>query len=202
MSPAAGTFITGLACSEVTGTIYTANDAGPACRVWNDTLLTTAVGDMETAYTNAAGRINPTATELGAGDISGLTIAPGLYKWGTDVAINSNVTLSGSASDVWIFQIAGNLNIASAGNISSGVKILLYGGALASNVFWQVGGLTGATFGTYSTFNGTVLSAKQVILQTGAVLNGRALAKTQVTLHQNTVASSDTIAPTATVTST
>ena len=108
----------------------------------NPTLLTTAVSDMETAYTDAAGRTLPTATELGAGNISGLTIASGLYKWGTDVAINTDVTLSGSATDVWIFQIAGNLNIASAGNLGSGIKVLLSGGAKASNIFWQVGGVT------------------------------------------------------------
>jgi hypothetical protein len=177
--------------------IYSVDAAGPSCKVTNATLLTTAVSDMETAYTNAAGIPIPTTTELGAGDISGLTIASGLYKWGTDVAINTDVTLSGSATDVWIFQIAGNLNIASAGNLTSGIKVLLSGGAKASNIFWQVGGVTGATLGTYSTFNGTILSAKQVILQTGAVLNGRALAQTQVTLDANiiTIITTDNSAP-------
>jgi hypothetical protein len=142
---------------------------------------------MGTAYTDAAGMTNPTATELGSGDISGLTIAPGLYKWSTDVNINTNVTLSGGANDVWIFQIAGDLNVASAGSVPAGVHVILSGGAQAGNIFWQVGGVTGATLGTYSTFNGTILSAKQIILQTGAVLNGRALAQTDVTLDTNTV---------------
>jgi hypothetical protein len=136
---------------------------------------------MVTAYNNAAGMTNPTATELGAGDIGGMTLAPGLYKWSTDVIIPTDVTLSGGANDVWIFQIAGNLTMSSA------THVILSGGAQASNVFWQVGGVTGATLGTYSTFNGNILSAKQVIIDTGAALNGRALAQTEVTLDANPV---------------
>ncbi len=54
-------------------------------------------------------------------------------------------------------------------------------------MIWQVGGVTGATLGTYYTFNGNILSAKAIILETGAVLNGRALAQTQVTLNANPV---------------
>jgi hypothetical protein len=142
---------------------------------------------MEAAYTDAAGRTNPTATELDDGIIGGRTFAPGLYKWSTDVSISTNITLSGGVNDVWIFQIAGNLSIASGGSVPAGIKIILTGGAQASNVFWQVGGGAGATLGTYSTFNGTILSATAIIIQTGAVLNGRAWAQTQVTLDQNTV---------------
>ncbi len=166
----------------VTGKVYAADYAVPT-----PATMTTAVSNMEAAYTDAAGRTNPTATELGAGDIGGMTLAPGLYKWSTNVIIPTNVTLSGGANDVWIFQIAGDLNIASGGSVSSGTKVILAGGAQASNVFWQVGGGAGATLGTYSTFNGNILSAKQIIAQTGAVLNGRALAQTQVTLDANTV---------------
>ena len=153
---------------------------------------------METAYTDAAWRTNPTATELGAGDISWLTITPGTYKWSTNVAINTDVTLSWSANDVWIFQIAGNLDIASGWNIPSGIKVILTGWANPSNIFWQVGGGNWATLGTYSTFNWTILSATQVILQTGAVLNGRALAQTQVTMNQNTVTIPSITPPTLT----
>ncbi len=187
--PISGTAIL-LTCPEVTGTIYSRNAAGPLpCRVTNASLLLTAVNNMVTAYNAAAGMTGPTATELGAGNIGGMTLAPGLYKWSTGVTIPTNLTLSGGANDVWIFQIAGNLNIASGGSVPAGIKVILTGGAKASNVFWQVGGPVGATLGTYSTFNGTILSAKQVILQTGAVLNGRALAQTQVTLDANTVTS-------------
>lgn len=189
-------------CSEISGTIYGVDSAyvGSGTQTCfagnpplsNKTLIDNAVADMGTAYTDAAGRTLPTATELGAGNIGGMTLAPGLYKWSTDVTIPTNVTLSGNSNDVWIFQIAGNLNIASAGSVPAGIKVILSGGAQAANVFWQVGGVTGATLGTYSTFNGTILTAKQVIVQTGAVLNGRALAQTQVVLDANNISLSTT----------
>lgn len=180
-SPITGAAI-GVTCAQVTGIIYTVDAAGPLpCRIQNSTILSAAVSDMQTAYTDAAGRTTPTATELGAGNIGGLTIAPGLYKWSSNVLIPTNVTLSGSANDVWIFQIAGDLNL------SSSVQVVLAGGAQAANVFWQVGGPTGATLGTNSTFKGNILASKQIILKTGASLNGRALAQTQVTLEGNNI---------------
>ncbi|MFA5870853.1 MAG: ice-binding family protein [Candidatus Paceibacterota bacterium] len=194
-------------CSELTGTnkIYDVDgaygggfDSNTSCLMAgpgaNKTLVDNAVLDMGTAYGDAAGRTGPNGTNLGAGvsdkDIGGLTFAPGLYKWDNSVLINSDVSLSGGASDVWIFQIAGDLTVDSKGTIPLGIKVLLSGGAKAENIFWQVGGGTGATLGTYSTFNGTILSAKQVILLTGAVLNGRALADSQVVLQKNTINSS------------
>jgi len=184
-SPITGAAIT-LACSEmVTGTIYTVDATGPACRVVDPTRLTTAISDMETAYTDAAGRTIPDFTNLYAGILDGQTLVPGLYKYTTGVTIGStpgaNVTLSGGANDVWIFQISGDLTLA------NGSSVKLIGGALAKNVFWQVGGPTGAILGTTSTFEGNILSAKQVTIASGAVLNGRALAQTQVTLNGNTI---------------
>ena len=195
-SPISATAMDNVFCSEITGTIYGVDAAyvgsgSQTCfagnpPLANKTLVDNAIGDMGTAYTDAAGR-TPDATELYAGDLSSQTFTPGVYKWSTDVSINTDVTLSGSSTDVWIFEIAGNLNVASAGDVASGVKVILSGGAKASNIFWQVGGATGATLGTYSTFNGNILSAKQIIIQTGAVLDGRALAQTQVTLDANTI---------------
>ena len=157
----------------VTGRVYAANYAAPTPSV-----LTTAVKDMQTAYTNAAGRAAD-ATGLGAGNIGGLTLAPGVYKWGTGVTIPTNVALSGGENDVWIFQIAGTLSISSAN------QVILEGGAQAKNVFWQVAGAT--TLGTNSTFNGNILDKKNIALRTGAVLNGRALAQTAITLEANRV---------------
>jgi hypothetical protein len=196
-SPITAAAMNTIFCSEITGKIYGVNAAyvGNGNRTCykgnpplaNKTYVDNAVLDMATAYANAVGRTNPTATELYTGNLGGRTITPGLYKWSTDVTIPTNVTLSGGVNDVWIFQIDGNLSIASGGSVPAGIKVLLVGGAKASNIFWQVGGGTGATLGTYSTFNGNILSAKQVIVQTGAVLNGRALAQTQVTLDASTV---------------
>jgi hypothetical protein len=136
---------------------------------------------MQAAYTDAAGRTTPAPTvDLGAGNITSLTLAPGLYKWGTGVTINApGVTLTGSANDVWIFQIGVDLTV------GNGAIVTLSGGAQASNVFWQVAGQ--ATLGTTVDFKGTILSKTLVSLGTGAVLNGRALAQTAVTLNQNAV---------------
>jgi hypothetical protein len=178
-SPITGAAITGLDCAEVTGTIYTVNAAGPACRVENPVLLTAAVSDMETAYTDAAGRTLPDFTELGAGNIDGMTLAPGLYKWGTVVTIPTGVTLSGGANDVWIFQIAGGLTV------GNGAIVTLSGGAQAKNIFWQVAGQT--TLGTTANFKGIILCKTAIVLNTGATLHGRALAQTAVTLQMNAV---------------
>jgi len=167
-------------CAEVTGTIYSVDAAGPLpCRVINAARLTTAVKDMQTAYTDAAGRSNPNFLNLGAGNIGGKTLKPGLYKWTTAVIIPTDVTISGGPTAVWIFQVAGTLTMSSA------VKITLTGGAQAKNIFWQVAG--GATFGTTSHFEGIILGKTGINLKTGASINGRMLAQTAVTLQKNTV---------------
>ena len=172
-----------LPCDEVVGTIYTVDAAGPACKVKDPAFLTTAVSDMQTAYTDAAGRKNPNATELGAGNINGLTITPGLYKWGTGVLIPHVVTLSGGKNDVWIFQIAQNLTVGNGG------QVILKGGAQAKNLFWQVAGQT--TLGTTASFKGIVLCKTLIAMETGAVMSGRALAQTAVTLQMNAVTKPD-----------
>jgi hypothetical protein len=163
----------------VTGKIYGADMVGTGAAAGvTPARLTTAIGDMYTAYTFAAGETNPTATELYAGNLGGVTLTPGLYKWSTGVTIPTSLTLNaeGNPNAVWVFQIAGALTVA------SGADILLTGGAQPQNIFWQVGGSPGATLGSTSGFNGIILSAYQVILNNGAGLNGRALAQTQVTL--------------------
>lgn len=168
---ASGTFSTS---AQVTGSVFAADYTAPT-----PLTLTTAVNDMVTAYNDAAGRTNPDYTELAAGNIGGLTLPPGLYKWSNTVLIPTDVTLSGSATDVWIFQIAGGLTQASATNV------ILTGGALAKNVFWQVSGVVAV--GTTAVLEGEVLSKTQITLQTGAVAHGSLLAQTQVTLSHNIV---------------
>jgi hypothetical protein len=178
-SPITGAAIL-LTCTEVTGRIYSVDAAGPLpCRLTNASKLTTAVSSMQTAYTDAAGRKNPDFVNLGAGKIGGLTLTPGLYKWTTDLLIPTDVTINGSSKDVWIFQVAGTLDMSSA------MKITLTGGALAQNIFWQVAGAV--TLGTTSHFEGIILGQTGINLLTGASINGMLLAQTAVTLQTNTV---------------
>ena len=184
VSPYAATAITGFGLimdvsntfstsSLVNGSVYAADYAPPT-----PINMGVAIGDMQTAYTTANG-LAPDVTELGAGNIGGMTLAPGVYKWGTGLLISTDVTLSGNSNDVWIFQIAQTLDI------SSDTKVILSGGAQAKNIFWIVAGQT--TLGTTSVFNGNILDQTAIVLQTGATLNGRALAQTAVTLDANTV---------------
>ena len=192
VSPAAATFITGFGLimdasgtfatsSLITGKVYAADYAPPT-----PSNMTTAISDMQTAYTDAAGRVLPDSTELGAGDITGKTITRGLYKWGTGVLISAGgVTLSGSSTDVWIFQIAQDLTVA------NGAMVTLSGGALASNIFWQVAGQV--TLGTTADMKGIILCQTQIAMSTGATLNGRALAQTAVTLDANTITHSPSV---------
>ena len=185
LSPAAASFITGFALNlpaggasatsaQVTGSIFASDYAAPT-----PANLTTAISDMQTAYTNAAGRTTPDHTELAAGNIGGLTLPAGLYKWSNTVIIPTSVTLSGSATDVWIFQIAGGVTQSSA------TRVILTGGALAQNVFWQVAGVV--SIGTTADMEGEVMSQTSITLNTGATANGRLLAQTAVTLAGNTV---------------
>lgn len=183
LSPSATSFYTGFSLTnatgyatsaQVTGDMYAADMAAPT-----PTNLTAAIGDMGTAYTAAAGRKLPDFTELGAGQLGGLTLPPGLYKWGTDVLISNDVTLDGSPTDVWVFQIAKGVTVA------TGKKVILAGGALAKNIFWQSYGVV--SLGSSSHLEGVVLAQTAITLGTGASVNGRLLAQTDVTLIQNTI---------------
>ena len=169
-----------LTCGEVSGRTFTVDAAGPLpCAINDATFLTAAVGDMGFAYDDAAGRLYPDVTELGAGEIGGLTLQPGLYKWGTGVLITTDVTLAGGPNDVWILQVAGTLNQGNA------TRVTLAGGARAKNIFWQVAGAV--TIGTTAHFEGVVLAKTMIAVNTGASVTGRLLAQTAVTLQMNAV---------------
>jgi len=183
LSPAATSYITGMALTDftgyatsaqVTGKVYAADMATPTSEN-----LTTAVNDMITAYNDAAGRPSPDFLELGTGNIGGKTLTAGLYKWTNTVTIPADLTLTGGATDIWIFQIAGDLTQSAA------TSITLTGGALAKNIFWQVAGE--ATFGTTSHFKGNILSMTGITFRTGASFSGRALAQTAVVLDANVI---------------
>ncbi len=186
ISPAAASFMTGFALILdssnqfatsflVDGQVLAATYAPPT-----PTLMTTAISDMETAYTNAAGRTLPDSTEFNGGDLTNQSRPAGLHKWGGDVLINSpGFTLTGSSTDVWIFQIAGKLTV------NSGAIVTLAGGALAKNVFWQVADTV--FLGTTVQMKGIILAQTNIEMLNGAVLDGRALAQTAVTLDNNDI---------------
>lgn len=186
ISPAAASYIEGFGLvytpgnpsstsALVTGNVYAADYAAPT-----PTTLTTAVTDMHTAYTAAMGA-TPFVTEIGSGNLGGMTLAPGTYKFSTGVLIPTDLTLDaqGNVDAVWIFQIDQTLDLA------TDRKIILSNGAQAKNVFWAVAGTT--TLGANSVFNGIILDKTNIAFTTGATLNGRALAQTAVTLQSNPV---------------
>jgi len=136
-----------------------------------------AQASLKIAYNDAAGRTATNITHL-AGDLSGLTLTPGLYKSTSSLSLSGTLTLHGSG--VYIFQVA------SALTVTSGGTIVLSGGATSADVFWQVG--SSATFGTTANFKGTVMALASISLATGAKLDGRALALTAaVTLDTDDV---------------
>jgi hypothetical protein len=108
-----------------------------------------------------------------------MTLDAGVYKWSSGLLIPTDVTLTGNATDVWVFQIAETLTVSSA------AKVNLAGGALAKNVFWQVAGAV--EVGTTAHIEGVVLGQTGIALRTGATINGRLMAQTAVTLDGNTV---------------
>ena len=183
LSPAAASYITGFAMTkagtkwtsaQVTGSLFAADNVPPT-----PANLTTAVANMQTAYTDAAGRPTPTFLNLGAGAIGGLTLVPGLYKWTSTVTVPTDVTLAGGANDTWIFQVTGDLKMSAAKHMT------LSGGARAKNIVWQVAGLV--DLGTTSHAEGIILSKTAITLGTGASINGRLLAQTAVSLSGSTV---------------
>jgi hypothetical protein len=176
ISPSARSTIAGLTPVEVTGSILAADDGGATA-----VLLTTAKGDLTTAYNDAAGRSLAPVLVPNA-DLGGRTLAPGLYKSTGTLSVTGDLTLDGQgdANAVFIFQVASTLTAA------PGSKVILIGRATAANIFWQVG--TSAALGTTTQFKGTIMADQSVSLATGATLDGRALARIgAVTLDANTI---------------
>ncbi|MBP6673092.1 MAG: DUF3494 domain-containing protein [Bacteroidetes bacterium] len=179
LSPAARSFIIGFGLTEVTGTIYAADDIAPA---GIPALLTEAKGDLTTAYNDAAGR-SAFDIVLLAGNLGGLTLTPGLYTSTGSLEVSSGdltFDAKGNANAVFIIQIASTFSM------TSGRQMILSGGAKASNIFWQVG--TSATLGTTSVFKGTLMADQSISLNTGASVEGRLMARIgQITLKGSTV---------------
>lgn len=200
LSPAAESYLTGWSQTNdststyatsaqvvAPGKLYAADMVGGT----TSSDLSTAVLNMQAAYTAAAG-MAPAGGGLltacpGVGVMSDATDAgfpttglpAGVYTCAVNVNIPGTLTLHGSATDVWVFQVTGKLDEASA------QQVLLTGGALPKNVFWQVSGAV--TIGTTALMQGVVLAQTNIAVQTGAIVNGRLLAQTAVTLDSATV---------------
>ncbi|KDR71849.1 hypothetical protein GALMADRAFT_1344783 [Galerina marginata CBS 339.88] len=166
-----GTFSTS---PQVVGKLFAASYTSPT-----PSQLTIAVADLNTAFTDANGRLSPGFSNLSNGNIGGLILAPGLYKWTSSVNAASSFTISGSPVDTWIFQISGTFGLA------AGVRVTLLGGALASNIVWAVS--SSVTLGAGSHLEGVVLGKTAITVQTGTSVNGRLLGQTNVALQVATV---------------
>jgi hypothetical protein len=186
ISPAAASFITAFSMTrvgtywtsaQVTGKLFAADNDAPT-----PSNMTTAISNMETAYTDAAGRPAPPIgpfLDVGAGNIGGKTLVPGLYRWNSTVTIPDNLTLAGGPNDVWIFQITGDVMMAADKSIG------FTGGGKAKNVFWQVAGLVDLGLGAHA--EGIFLCSTKIVVGTGASVTGRLLAQTGVNLKKNAI---------------
>ncbi len=185
VNPAASSTITGFglflnidgASSQtplVTGSVYAPDYATPT-----PAKMVTAHNDMLAAYTAANNLVTPTpVNDLGSGNISGMTLAPGLYKWTTGLLItNAGVTLEGGPNDTWVFQVAQNLTV------NNSAIVTLLGGAQAKNIVWVVTGQ--ANLGSDTNFKGILMTYELISLNTGASVTGRLFAQTAVTLAAN-----------------
>ncbi len=143
--------------------------------------LGTAVLSMEAVYNDVAGRTHGVGSfvDVGGGTVAGQTLVPGVYTWGSDVTITTDLTLVGGANDVWIFQVDGTLNM------DADKQVKLSGGAQAKNIFWQVSGAV--TIGAATHFEGIILGKTSITFGNSSSINGRLLAQSAVTLDATTV---------------
>ncbi|MCK9420006.1 MAG: Ig-like domain-containing protein [Nitrospirae bacterium] len=191
VSPAARGFLTGwsqTAASDALDKYSTSDQVVAPFRLYaadyaepTPTDLGVAVLSMQAAYTDAAGRTATSAatTNVGGGTLTDLTLVTGVYEWGSNVTIPTNLTLSGSATDVWIFKVAGTLDMAAA------KSVILSGDAQAKNIFWQVSGAV--TIGANTHFEGIILGMTKITFGNLASIDGRLLAQTAVNLDATTV---------------
>ena len=171
---------------QVTGFLYGADYLAPT-----PSELTTAVSNMETAYTDAAGRPNSDAARINlkGGSLSGDTLKPGVYTFGVEVNIIGDIYFRGGSDDVFIIQITNPLNVAPHVKVilecDTALSEVLDNCAKAENIFWQVA--EAVTVGTGAHMEGNILGFTGVSFNTGSSLNGGIYAQTAVTLQKATI---------------
>ncbi|TDE53426.1 Ig-like domain-containing protein [Flavobacterium sp. GT3P67] len=169
ISPGVRSSITGFPPAIiVNGAIYASDDIAP---VGIAAMLTQAKLDLTNAYLFVEGA-SYSAPITVSGDQGGKTLVAGIYKSTSTLLVqNGDLTLSGSATDVWIFQVASAFTTVGG----AGGNIKLTGGALAKNVFWQTG--SSATIGDYTSFVGNILALQSITMGSHSTAQGRMLAR-------------------------
>lgn len=180
ISPGVRSSITGFPPAIiVNGAMYASDDTAPP---GVPAMLTQAKSDLTEAYLFAEGATSPAPATV-AGDLGGMTLAPGIYKTTSTLLIQAgDLTLDaqGDVNAVWIFQIASDFTTVGG----AGGNVILSGGAQAGNVFWQTG--SSATIGDGTSFKGTVLALTSITMNSGATAVGRMLARNGSVVMTNT----------------
>lgn len=169
---------------------------GPTSAAVNPTsciIATNARADAQTAFNNLSPASLPGGTDPNAGQLGGLTLAPGIYNaaGGSFLITGSDLTLDaqGDATAVWVFQTASTLTV---GAPAAPRSIILVNGAQAKNVFWHVGSSATINQAGGGTMVGTIIADQAVSLSTVdnvslVTLNGRAVGLNAAVTMTNTV---------------
>ena len=161
--------------------IFTAPPA-PGTAV-KEAIATQALLDARAAYIFISPASKPGGIDPGAGELGGLTLAPGTYMaaGGTFKITNGDLTLDakGNPNAQWFFQTAASLKVGIAGPAGAR-SVKLIGGALAKNVFWYVGSSATINAAGGGTMVGNIISTSGVTFSTAGnaaqtVLDGRAI---------------------------
>jgi hypothetical protein len=202
VSPVAQTYMTGFSftadsggtywtSTQIDGLAYAATSGTPV-----PAELTKAVGDMEAAYTSAAGKDNAVGPRLnlGTGTLGGVfggdgadddgtshRLTAGVYTWGSNVEIGDDIYFDGEDDPdaVFLMQITGNLDQVTNKDVH------LKRGAKAENIFWQVSGYVHISAGAH--LEGILLVKTDVLFETSSSLNGRVLSQTACNLQMATI---------------
>lgn len=113
---------------------------------------------------------------MGGGDLSGLTLIPGVYCATTFTTVASSIVTLNAQNNLaaqWVF-VTGTTVITGADS-----SIVFTNGGTAENLFWAVG--TSATLGSSSAFMGSIIASAAITFGSGSTIIGHAYAGTAIT---------------------